>query len=176
MTDGLLLPSGDGRRIQTAGMTLKVGAERSAKWSMFEADVQPGFDVGAHLHHNAEEVFYVLDGELDLLAFHPRDRSGDDWRTWESGTGTPVFRGGPGSVMFVPAGCPHAFFNPGPEPARLLFLVSPSGHEDYLRELADLIATAQPPDQAAIAELRARHDIHQLTPLKNRSPEARPST
>ena len=99
-------------------MTLKVGAEQSKIWSAFEADVAPGFDVGAHLHQQAEEVFYVLEGELDLLAFQPGTTAGGDWRTWESATGTTVFRGGPGSFMFVPAGCPHAFFNPSPEPAR----------------------------------------------------------
>ena len=66
MTDGLLLPPGGGRKIQT--MTLKAGAEQSKIWSAFEAEVAPGFDVGAHLHHQAEEVFYVLEGELDLLA------------------------------------------------------------------------------------------------------------
>jgi uncharacterized RmlC-like cupin family protein len=105
MTDGLLLPPGGGRRIQT--MTLKAGAEQSKIWSAFEADVAPGFDVGAHLHHQAEEVFYVLEGELDLLAFQPAATASGDWRTWESATGTTVFRGGPGSFMFVPVGCPH---------------------------------------------------------------------
>jgi oxalate decarboxylase/phosphoglucose isomerase-like protein (cupin superfamily) len=162
MTDGLLLPPGGGHRIQT--MTLKVGADRSRNWSAFEAEVAPGFDVGAHLHQNAEEVFYVLDGELDLLAFEPATTSGD-WRTWRSESGATVFRGGPGSFLFVPAGCPHAFFNPGSAPARMLFLVSPSGHEAYLEELGDLLSGG-PPDPAEIAALRARHDIHQLTPLR----------
>src|SRR3954451_11365652 len=118
MTDGLLLPPGGGRQIQA--MTLKVGAEQSPIWSAFEAVVAPGFDVGAHRHHQAEEVFYVLDGELDLLAFHPNAKAGGDWRTWESETGATVFRGGPGSFMFVPAGCPHAFSNPGSATARTL--------------------------------------------------------
>jgi oxalate decarboxylase/phosphoglucose isomerase-like protein (cupin superfamily) len=164
MTDGLLLPPGGGQRIQT--MTLKVGAERSKAWSMFEADVAPGFDVGAHLHEQAEEVFYVLRGELDLLAFQPAAEPTGDWRAWESKTGAKVFRGGPGSFMYVPAGCPHAFFNPGPDPARMLFLVSPSGHEAYLRELTALLGSG-PPDVAEIAAVRARHDIQQLTPLGN---------
>lgn len=169
MTDGLLLPPGAGTKIQT--MTLKTGAGQSAVWSAFEAEVAPGFDVGAHLHQEAEEIFYVLEGELDLLAFHPADDGtgpGDDWRTWKSRTGTPVFRGGPGSFMHVPAACPHAFFNPGTGPARMLFLVSPSGHEVYLRELTDLLAAGGPPDQDQITALRRRHDIHQLTPLTNR--------
>jgi len=97
---------------------------------------------------------------------------GGDWRTWESGTGARVLRGGPGSFMQVPAGCPHAFFNPGSSPARMLFLVSPAGHEIYLQELAGLLAAGGPPDQAAIAALRRRHDIHQLTPLANHPPGA----
>lgn len=151
-------------------MTLKVGAEQSGIWSTFEAEVAPGFDVGAHLHQQAEEVFYVLEGELDLLAFHPRANASGDWRTWESETGATVFRGGPGSFMFVPAGCPHAFFNPGSETARMLFIVSPAGHEVYIQELSDLLAAGGPPDQAGIAALRGRHDIQQLTPLVNRPP------
>jgi oxalate decarboxylase/phosphoglucose isomerase-like protein (cupin superfamily) len=166
MTDGLLLPPGGGRKIQT--MTVKVGAERSEIWSTFEAEVAPGFDVGAHLHRQAEELFYVLEGELDLLAFHPSGTPEGDWRTWRSHGGATVFRGGPGSFMHVPAGCPHAFFNPGSAPARMLFLVSPAGHEIYLQELSELLAPGGPPDQAAIEELRRRHDIHQLTPLTTR--------
>jgi hypothetical protein len=75
MTDGLLLPPGGGRKIQA--MTLKAGAEQSKIWSAFEADVAPGFDVGAHLHHQAEEVFYVLEGELDLLASSRLPRPAD---------------------------------------------------------------------------------------------------
>jgi quercetin dioxygenase-like cupin family protein len=165
MTDGLVLPPGAGHRIQGAGMTLKVGAERSSNWSVFEAEVPPGFDVGAHLHGEAEELFYILQGELDLLAFEPRTRTTGDWHAWESNTGAKVVRGGPGSVLSVPPGCPHAFANPGPAPARMLFLVAPSGHEHYLEELAELIAPPGPPDQAAIASLRARHDIQQLTPM-----------
>ena len=164
MTDGLMLPPGAGRSIAGAGMTLKVGADQSNAWSAFEALVTPGFDVGAHLHRQAEEFFYILDGELDLLAFEPRSRAIGDWRTWESASGARVLRGGPGSAMFVPAGCPHAFANPGTATARMLFLVSPPGHEHYLDELGTVIGRGRP-DPAVIAEVRVRHDIEQLTPM-----------
>lgn len=49
-------------------------------------------------------------------------------------------------------------------PGRMIFLVSPSGHEHYQKELAELVASATGPLEAAIAELRALHDIEQLTP------------
>jgi mannose-6-phosphate isomerase-like protein (cupin superfamily) len=165
MTDGLVLPPGAGQMIRGAGMTLKVGSEHSDRWSVFEADVSPGFDVGAHVHAEAEELFYVLEGELDLLAFEPRARTAGDWTAWESATGAKVVRGGPGSLMFVPSGCPHAFTNPGTVPARMLFLAAPAGHERYLQEMAQLIGTSGPPDQSAIVALRARYDIEQLTPM-----------
>jgi oxalate decarboxylase/phosphoglucose isomerase-like protein (cupin superfamily) len=165
MTDGLMLRPGAGQTITGASMILKVGAGQSGAWSVFEAVVTPGFDVGAHLHRQAEEFFFILDGELDLLAFEPRTRTTGDWRSWESASGTPVMRGGPGSAMFVPAGCPHAFANPTAAPARMLFLVSPPGHEHYLEEIGELIGRGGPPDPAAIAEVRARHDIQQLTPM-----------
>jgi oxalate decarboxylase/phosphoglucose isomerase-like protein (cupin superfamily) len=166
MTDGLLLPPGAGNVVPGAGMILKVGASQSGAWSAFEAEVTPGFDVGAHLHHNAEELFYILDGELDLLAFEPEVRTAGGWQSWRSASGAPVMRGGPGATMFVPAGCPHAFANPGNTPARMLFLVSPPGHERYLAEIGELIAGGGPPDPGAIAEIRARHDIQQLTPMR----------
>jgi oxalate decarboxylase/phosphoglucose isomerase-like protein (cupin superfamily) len=164
MADGFVMGPGEGERV-SAAMTLKVGDKDAAAWSMFEVvDIAPGFDVGAHLHRNAEEMFYVLEGQLDLLAFEPRTRTPNGWQSWESRTGATVARGGPGSMMYVPRRCPHAFANPGPGPTRMIFLVSPSGHEHYQKELAELVAGTSGPLDEAIGELRARHDIEQLTP------------
>ena len=87
MTDGFVVGRSEGERVSPA-MTLKVGGRQSQTWSMFEVvDIGPGFDVGAHLHRNAEELFYVLDGQLDLLAFEPRIRTSSNWQGWESRTG-----------------------------------------------------------------------------------------
>jgi oxalate decarboxylase/phosphoglucose isomerase-like protein (cupin superfamily) len=176
MTDGFLLRPGEGQRVSPA-ITLKVGNENSQAWSMFEiVDIAPGFDVGAHLHRNAEELFYVLEGQLDLFAFEPRIRTASNWLAWESNTGETFTSGGPGTVLYVPRGCPHAFANPGPGLARMIFLVSPSGHEHYQAELAELVDSTTGSLDEAIAELRARHDIQHLTPqvIPGRpSPQAR---
>ena len=75
--------------------------------------------------------------------------------------------GGPGSILFVPAGIPHAFANLSSKPARMFFQAAPEGHEDYFEELAALLrASKGKPDPQAVAELRSRHDIHQLTRLR----------
>jgi hypothetical protein len=67
--------------------------------------------------------------------------------------------------VFVPARCPQAFTNPGTVPAQILFLVTPSGHEEYLEGVAELLSRPGPPDQSAIADLRALFDIEQLAPM-----------
>jgi uncharacterized cupin superfamily protein len=122
--------------------------------------------VGAHVHAHSEEFFYVLDGEVDLFAFEPITHTAGDWQAWRSADGDCVFRGGPGSMMHVPPNCPHAFANPGPEPVRLLFQSSPPpAHERYFEELIDLLAGAPEGRAKAIAALRERYDIQQITPL-----------
>jgi hypothetical protein len=42
----------------------------------------------------------------------------------------------------------------------------PGGHENYFRELAELLAGGGPPDQEAISRLRERYDMVQLTPVR----------
>lgn len=166
-----MLAPGAGRVIAGGGLhaTLKVPGGNPAVASTFEVVVPPGFDVGAHVHGIGQELFYVLDGELDLLAFEPQIRS-ENWHEWRSRSGQGYLRGGPGSLLFIPPGCPHAFSNPTDTPARVLFQAAPAGHEDYLDELAGLLRDAQgKPDPAAVAELRRRYDIEQLTPLRNPS-------
>ena len=54
--------------------------------------------------------------------------------------GADVLEAGPGDLCSSPAASPHAFWNAGDEPARLLELISPAGFEDYFRELAPLLA------------------------------------
>jgi oxalate decarboxylase/phosphoglucose isomerase-like protein (cupin superfamily) len=166
----MMLPPGSGRVIGGGGLNviLKVPGGDPAVASTFEIVVPPGFDVGAHVHSAAQELFYVLEGELDLLAFEPQSRSQPDWHEWRSRSGQRFLRGGPGSLLFIPPGCPHAFANPTKEPARVLFQAAPSGHEDYLDELAAMLRAAEGrPDPDKVAELRRRYDIEQLTILRN---------
>ncbi|MFC9653174.1 MULTISPECIES: cupin domain-containing protein [unclassified Streptomyces] len=167
--EGLIVPPGGGTTILTDAqqVTFKVTGEHSRVSSSFEVVVPPGFDVGAHRHTHSEELFYILDGELDVMAFEPRVR-GEDWRHWESSSGLKSVRATPGTVIVVPPGCPHAFANRGDGPAKMFFQSSPpSDHERYFEELLDILKDGGTPDPAAIADLRLRYDIEQLTPLRH---------
>ncbi|WP_320773124.1 cupin domain-containing protein [Streptomyces sp. CRN 30] len=168
--EGLLVPPGHGRTVRTPAqhVTFKVTGAHSRAASSFEVVVPPGFDVGAHVHARSEELFYVLEGELDVLAFEPRVRTPDGWRHWESPSGGRVVRAVPGTVIVVPPGCPHAFANLTDEPAKMFFQASPPpDHERYFEELLQILDRGGPPDHAAIEELRNRYDIEQLTPLRH---------
>jgi len=52
---------------------LLVAHDHPAYASTFEMEVAPGFDIGAHVHRNGEEMFFVLEGELDILCFAHAD-------------------------------------------------------------------------------------------------------
>ena len=149
MTAGKIVEPGEGQTVSLPKfrVAVKVDAGIALGASVFECHLDPGFDVGAHRHAGVEETFYVLEGELDLVV--------DD----------QVSRARPGTLMFVPKGAAHRFLNAGPGGARLLLMVSPPGHERYFEELAEILARGGPPDQAAIAALRARFETEQLTPL-----------
>jgi len=167
---GVALGPGQGQPLLGGGMdaTIKVTMSHPAFASMFELRVPPGFDVGAHVHGQGEEVFYVVRGQLDVLAFEPRDRSATDWHTWESAAGERFLRGGPGAFLYVPPGVPHAFGNPTDAETVVFFQSSvPGGHENYFRELADLLARThgRPPEAEAI-ELRRRYQIEQITGVR----------
>ena len=163
-----MLGPGEGRVISGGALhaVLKVAGGRSALTSTFEIEVPAGYDVGAHVHTRGEEIFYVVAGTVDLLAFEPVDRSVGDWHDWVSTDGRRYLRGGPGSLVHIPAGVPHAFANTSSEAATLFFQSSPEGHEDYFVELAALLReSGGRPDPAAVAAVRERHDIFQLTSL-----------
>ncbi|MET9735969.1 cupin domain-containing protein [Streptomyces sp. NPDC006458] len=177
MTD-LIVPAGAGRKLVTPAqeVTFKATKEMGSSVSIFEVVVPPGFDVGAHVHGEAEEFFYVLDGELDLMAFEPVERTKDNWHNWQSPKGDRVIRAGEGSAMFVPPGTPHAFRNATDKPVRMLFQCFPSPvHEDYFEEIAEIWSRGKAVDAAAVEEMRRRYDVEQLTPLRYEPPVHLPS-
>jgi mannose-6-phosphate isomerase-like protein (cupin superfamily) len=102
----------------------------------------PGRSLGApvHTHRNEDEYSFVLEGRFGV-------QLGDE-----------VLEGGPGDLVVKPRGIPHAFWNAGDEPARLLELISPAGFEGYFRALAPLLAAPER-DEVAIGAVVAAHEL-----------------
>ena len=96
----------------------------------------------AHVHHEHEEAFRVLEGELTL------DVDG------------AAFTVGPGGYAVVPRGAVHRPRNAGVVPVRFFFVTSPA-MDGFFVEMAELnAATGGAPSPAALAELGARWDSH----------------
>ena len=110
--EGLILHHGeaDGVTLHNTRVDYLLTAEHSKHCSLFEFSIAPGFNTGAHYHTKIEELFYVLEGELDLRC------------------GEQTVRGGPGTFVFVPPGAAHAFGNSGTAPGRMLLIAAPPGH------------------------------------------------
>ncbi|MEX1656957.1 cupin domain-containing protein [Streptomyces pseudovenezuelae] len=170
---GLIVPPGGGRKLITKAqeVTFKATQAQGSSISVFEVVVPPGFDVGAHTHGDAQEFFYVLEGQLELLAFEPVKRTEDSWHDWESADGDKAVQATEGAFMFVPPGTPHAFRNASDEPARMLFQCYPSPyHELYFEEIAEIWAAGGPVDPDAVERMRRRYDVGQITPLRYEPP------
>jgi quercetin dioxygenase-like cupin family protein len=117
------------------------GETTGGAFSLVEHPLPPrALGAPLHTHRNEDEYSYVLEGRVGV-------QLGDD-----------VLEAGPGELVFKPRGVPHAFWNAGDEPARLLELVSPAGFERYFRELAPLLAAPER-DEAAIADVVARYEL-----------------
>lgn len=70
-----------------------------------------------HRQPGDDETFYVLDGEMTF---------------WVNSAEKPSFRGGPGSIVFVPPGTEHSF-RVESETARFLSIHTPARHERFYR-------------------------------------------
>jgi len=124
------------------GVRFMIDGERTGgAFSLVEHPLPPrALGAPLHTHHNEDEYSFVLQGRF-------RVQLGDD-----------SLEAGPGDLLFKPRGVPHAFWNAGDEPARLLALISPAGFEHYFRELAPLLATPER-DQAAIDQVVTRYQL-----------------
>ncbi len=147
--EAVIIGPGSGQVISLRGTEIRVlsTAADCSGASSFEFRALPGFDTGSHIHSRIEELFYVLDGKMELRA------------------GDRITDAGPGTFACVPAGVAHAFANRGDSPARMLLVCAPSGHERYFEELAAILAREGPPDPEVIGALRARFDTTQVSPL-----------
>ncbi len=83
------------------------GNETGGKFACGEALLEPGAGQPFHIHHNIDELLYVLDGEIDFALEGRR------------------FRSGPGGILFIPQGSLHAFRNLSDARARMLGVFSP---------------------------------------------------
>lgn len=114
---------------KTGRLTVKAGAsETGGAFSVLETDDPQGTATPMHLHHNEDEAFYVLDGEVTVLA------------------GGERIDLGPGDFAYAPRGIAHAYIVRS-ERARMLTTLSPGGLEELFVECGLAVAGHDQPTE-----------------------------
>ena len=118
------------------------GEENGGAFAIGEHPLEPGILAAPpHTHAKEDEISYVLEGEIGVMI------------------GEEVYRAPAGSYVLKPRGVVHAFWNPGPEPARIIEIFSPAGFERYFEGLAERISAGGPPDIPRLEELAAQYGL-----------------
>jgi quercetin dioxygenase-like cupin family protein len=112
---------------KTGRVTVKVaGAETGDAFSQIEVDDPRAGGPPLHVHHNEDETFSILEGEVTFLVGDERiDATAGDF-------------------LFAPRNIPHAYVVRS-ERARMLVTSSPAGVEQLFVSLGSPVAGAEPP-------------------------------
>ena len=140
----LILPPNDGQLVWLGGLGIQFkldGTTTHGAFSVVEHPLEPGAFAPPHTHSREDEFSYVLEGTVGVKL------------------GDQEFLVTQGSYIVKPRGIPHAFWNPGPEPARLLEIIAPAGFERYFMQMAALVSKNAPPDEEAIAKLANEYGL-----------------
>ena len=146
--DAYVLRSGEGRSIDLGvfSMTVKANSdETNGVFSLLEAEEPPHFGPPLHIHHDAAEAFYVLEGEY-LMFLDDREEV------------CPA-----GSFIFIPAGMRHGF-RVGAAPSRKLNFYFPAAMIGYFDDLSAAIRRADV-DESLLADIARQHSMEVVGPV-----------
>ena len=93
----------------------------------WDLEPYPGDQAPPHVHYGSQEAFCVLSGKLDVRH------------------GTETRRLAEGDYLVIPAGTVHTFATVGPQPSRILVVMSP----DVQALIVDLHAAGSPQERDA---------------------------
>ena len=115
----------DSHRISLYDVTFRYGvgaSETDGALSLLEVTIPPRTLIKPHAHGREDEFTLVLEGAVGA-------RLGDE----------TVEHIGEGSWLVKPRSIPHAMWNVGDTPARILEVVAPGGLESYFEQIAPIL-------------------------------------
>ena len=112
-------------------------------FALVEHEIPPrALAAPTHVHEHEDEYSFVLSGRVGV-------QIGDE----------EAMAGRRASWSRSRVGIPHAFWNAGDEPARLLELISPAGFERYFEEMAPHLDAQGPARRRALGRVQARYGL-----------------
>ncbi len=109
-------------------------ADTGGRLTIVEVTCAPGFEAPLHVHHREDEAFWILDGEATLYV------------------GKAAIEVSAGDYAFGPRDIPHRY-SVGEAGVRMLFICTPGGFENLVREMSEPARTATLPPPGAPPDL-----------------------
>ena len=142
------------RMIWTFNMLMDVKAsaeETGGALSVIDSWLTPAANPPMHVHHDKDEAFFVLEGEVAFFLADAQPRLA-----------------GAGDLVFGPRRVPHRFEVRTPQ-ARILVIGTPGGAERFFQELGEPAAAPtlpepHAPDVERVVAVAADHQIEILSP------------
>lgn len=114
-------------------MTVKAGGPDTREaFTLIEAESPAGGGAPPHIHHNEEEGFYILEGQVSITC---------GYQTWNTV---------PGSFAMLPRGIPHSFTVSSGGNARMLQITSPAQFERFAAEMGEPATSMTIPEPAEV--------------------------
>ncbi len=131
-----IVPAGEGPNWAVFDQTVRgmlFAKDTGGRIAVTEVTVPPGDGPPPHVHDREDELFYILDGELEACS---------------NGVWTTVTAGG---TVFLPRGLPHTFRNATNRPCRFLGVITPGGFEGFFADMSALAAAGPVSPAEAVA-------------------------
>jgi quercetin dioxygenase-like cupin family protein len=134
-------------------LLLADNASGDGAYSLIHLSAPPGLETPYHLHHNEDEEFYVLEGEITIV------RDGE------------TIVAGPGSYVALPRGVPHGFRVSSADVSKVLIHVIPGGKVGFVAMMLEMatpiqdrhnLPAATPPDLKRLGALCEQNNINVL--------------
>ena len=107
-----------GTTLKNLGVTHKLTSDQTGgAFYLCEAVFGPESGSPLHIHHNEEEVIYVLNGEIEI-------------RLGQNNLHIPA-----GGIVHLPKKVPHALYNPLKTPLKIMVHAIPGGLEGYFNDV-----------------------------------------
>ena len=132
----------DGKLVNVIGdnQTFKLtGKDTNGMFTLIESVNDPGMQIPMHVHENEDEVFKVLEGQMEITV-------GDKKTILKAG-----------DLAFAPRNIPHSWRIVGETKAKVVLSVFPAGLEVMFEELSEL--PAGPPDFDKVVAISKKYGI-----------------
>jgi quercetin dioxygenase-like cupin family protein len=139
--EGKTFPVGESR------ITIKVRMnDTGEKYEIAQSTLPPGFESPPHVHQRMEQIFYVLEGEVEFTL------------------NEQTLRARAGDLVRVPTGVSHAFSNPTKVWGKVLQIHTGGGLEKMFEELAQAFPPGTSIDRERMGAIMQRYDQSPAAP------------